>query len=144
MRNYRAAAEAVRSARQGLPPAAPEGQVPHPRPPEPEPLAPPVCFTGTENGPLGDCPQSTTDTIYWDGHGHLVHKDLDTGKVSPEFDGDTPGMCWLPTDGADRSGCPDGTYDWRFPRGDDYVPQTKFPDGTVHTTVITPGTPLWN
>lgn len=31
-RNYRAAAEAVRSARQGLPPAAPEGQVPHPRP----------------------------------------------------------------------------------------------------------------
>ncbi len=150
-RDYSNAAHAVRAAQSALSPE-PAGLVVHPTP-EPEPPAPPVCYTGTENGPLGQCPDSTTDILYFDRDRRLVHKDLATGDVEPEFGvrweggvgvSESPGLCFLPSETADRAGCPAGTTDWRFPRGNDYVIELGSPGGELSEHVITPGTPLWN
>lgn len=150
-RDYSNAAHAVRAAQSVLSPE-PAGRVVDPKP-EPEPPAPPVCYTGTENGPLGRCPDSTTDIVYFDRDRRLVHKDLATGDVEPEFGvrweggvgvSESPGLCFLPSETADRADCPAGTTDWRFPRGNDYVIELGSPGGELSEHVITPGTPLWN
>jgi hypothetical protein len=117
-----------------------------PKPPPPAPPKPALCYIGTEDGDLSQCPPDTDTVTYVDKDGNYASKDLNSGVVTvmhrPGPIEGPPTVCWMPSANADRSICGPNTTSWMYPRDGHIITDEIGPDGKAHTRFNTPQGPL--